>query len=199
MQQVDLGEPAEELGVGTGGGIVERRADLREQAGQRVDRDAAPSIQRLARDEHRERRLAGSDIAEEPQSTALGESLVQCAHVAPHHVDLRAGHVGHGRGVERHAPVSTRYHGRQRASAAVRDELRPAGAPAHATSVLVVDPAGAVAAVERAGVVHAASRSWLRKRGYSCWNVSFTSPRPPLRCLAMMISLVPGSSDSSRL
>src|SRR3954447_15300797 len=70
VQQVDRGEAVEELHVGDLAVGLERGADLGEQARQRVDRHAPAGIERGARDDHRECRLAGPDGAVEPQAAA---------------------------------------------------------------------------------------------------------------------------------
>ena len=60
--------------------------------------------------------------------------------------------------------------------------------------------AAAVALAEGARrLVDHAARWSPRKRGYSFWKVRGTSPRPPLRCLAMMSSASPGASVVSGL
>ena len=72
-----------EVGVAARFGVV-GAADPRQQFRQRVDRDAACPLQRRLRDQHRQRRLAGAGVTEEPQAAALGEPPVEIVDVGAH-------------------------------------------------------------------------------------------------------------------
>ena len=52
-------------------------ADPRQQARQRVDRDRVAGLDRALGDEHRQGRLAGADVALEPEPAALGDVVVE--------------------------------------------------------------------------------------------------------------------------
>src|SRR6476660_3126822 len=68
VEQVDRGQALEkgEVGVAARLGVV-GAADAGEQLRQRVDRDRAARLQRRLGDQHRQRRLAGAGVAEEPE------------------------------------------------------------------------------------------------------------------------------------
>ena len=73
VEQVDGGEPLEELGVGLLAGLgVEGAADAGQELGKGVDCDRAPGLQGDPRDQHRQRRLAGAGAAVEPETAAGG-------------------------------------------------------------------------------------------------------------------------------
>ena len=202
VEQVDGGEAVEEVDVGALAVGLERRADLGEQARQRVDRHAPAGVERRARDEHRERRLAGADAAVEPQAAAGVEVRVDVADEAPDDLDLRGGHVRHRRAVERAAASSLRGITALRLRARWRS-MRP-GRQRHGCATRVASSTTKPVPSQRpngqvsASGAHAA-RWRPRNRGYSFWNVSGTSPSPPLRCLAMMSSASPGRSVVSGL
>ena len=78
VEQVDRGQPLEEgeVGVAARLGVV-GAADPRQQLRQRVDRDRLAGFQRRLGDQHRQRRLAGPGVAEEPEAAAFGEARVE--------------------------------------------------------------------------------------------------------------------------
>src|SRR5919112_403437 len=128
VQEIHRGQAVQEVDVRALAVGLEGRADLREQARQRVDRDAAPRVEGRPRDEHRERRLAGSDAPVEPQSAPGVEVRVDVADEALDELHLWSRHVAHRRAVERRAAVLARDHGAQAARAAALDALCPAAA-----------------------------------------------------------------------
>src|SRR4051812_18094889 len=201
VQQVHRGEAVEELHVGALAVGLERGADLGEQARQRVDRHAPAGIDRGARDDHRECRLAGPDGAVEPQAAARVEVALDVPDEALDDLHLRRGHLGDGRPLEAGSLVLARDHRAEAPRAAALDALRTAAARHGDARLLVHDEAGAVAQSVRAGVEHRAHAArWRpRTRGYSFWKGSGTSPSPPFRCLAMMSSASPGRSVVSGL
>src|SRR6188474_630079 len=157
VEQVDRGEALEEgkVGVAARFGVV-GAADAGEQLGQRVDRHRATGLKGRLGDEHRQGRLAGAGVAEEPEPAASVEALVELVDEAAHlgHGRLRlelARHVGDRRAVEGDTAVARRDnrgdafgppspHPRSAALAFACDVFRPE------------DPAGAVADAERAGL-----------------------------------------------
>ena len=66
VQEVHRGQAVEEIDVRGLAVALERGPDLRQQPGQRVDRHAAPGVERRLGDEHRERRLSGPRVAHQP-------------------------------------------------------------------------------------------------------------------------------------
>jgi hypothetical protein len=105
-----------------------------------------PQLQRLGRDEHRERGLAGPDVALEPDALAVLEVALQPVDVL---ADLA--HDGRldqrdGRAVEADALVAARDHAGELARLAVGDATGAAAAVVRAAGVFVVEEAGAVAA-----------------------------------------------------
>ena len=113
MQQVHRGQALEEVEVGLPRLGVVGAADPCKEARQRVDRDRALRLHRRLRDQHRERRLAGADVAHQPQPIPLVEPLVDLLDELLHRLvdrQLRpvARHVGDRRAVEADAPVLAR-------------------------------------------------------------------------------------------
>src|SRR5919201_3106874 len=195
VQEVDGRQAIGEVEVAALAVGLEGRADLGEQARERVDGNAAPGVERGLGDEHRQARLAGPGLAEEPQSVAGVELLVDAADELPHRAHDDVVHVADRRPVERHAAVLARDHGAQPPRAAALQPRWSAPAGRGEARRLVDDEPAAVADVEGAGLdVGHAARCRPRKRGYSFWKVSGTSPSPPLRCLAMISSASPGRS-----
>ncbi len=166
VQEVDRGEAVEQ--VDQAAGRLERLAQQVQQARQRVDRHRAPGVECLLGDEHRERRLAGADVPDDPQAAARVEVALDRAHVGAHELDL----VGRGarevadRGpLEGHAAVAARNPALEAARARRRDPPGAALAVACRVRRLVDEEAAAVADPERApagaGTVVAAARARL--------------------------------------
>ena len=199
MQQVDARQPVEEVGVGAGRAIVERRADLG-RAGAAASRSRpcarAPSASRETSIASVVLPVPTSPKNHSPRPASSCSSTL--ADVAPHRSRPAAPACRDRRAVEGDAAVLARDDAPTAlARGAPATDLRAAAAVAHAARLPRRRSSRSRRrrhrARARAGAQCRASRSWLRKRGYSCWKVSVTSPRPPLRCLAMMISRVPGS------
>src|SRR3954447_1806762 len=147
VQEVDAGEPVEQLGVGVLGVVVERAAQLGEQPRQGVDRDRAPRLEGLARDDHRERRLAGAHAAEDPQPATGVEVLVDAPGEVAHDARRRAGHVRDGRRVEGREPVAPRDDAGQAARLGAGDPAGAAAAVTGGVGLLVDEEAGPVAEI----------------------------------------------------
>ena len=79
VQQVDRGELVEQLRVARPRDSRRRSCGAGQQPRERVDRDGMACAQRLGRDEHRERRLAGADVALEPEPWPVVEVVVEWA------------------------------------------------------------------------------------------------------------------------
>ena len=175
MEQIHRGQPLEELEVGLLARVgVVGAPDPGQQLGQRVDRHRAPGLDRGLRDQHRQRRLAGADVAHQPQPPAFVEALVDRVDV------LADGARRPARGPCR-GPCPRPAGGRRRrpGSAAGIAEATPRGAPAairgarhsqgRATSSGPRIQPGAVADAERAAGsgssrCSAASRHGARRR-----------------------------------
>src|SRR2546423_10915813 len=76
VQQIHAREAAEEVEVRARGAVLIGRLDVGEQLRHGVDRDRAPGLDRVLGDEHRERGLAGPDVAEEPVAAPTVEVAV---------------------------------------------------------------------------------------------------------------------------
>jgi hypothetical protein len=150
VQQVDLGQAVQQLGVGLRGVVVERRAQLGQQTGQGVDGDGAARVDRGPRDEHGQRRLARPDLAEQPQAAPLVEVLLDAAGEVADDADLHRGHLGDRRRVEGHEPVLAGDDGRQAARAGAGHPRGAAAAVRRGVGLLVDDEPAAVADVEGA-------------------------------------------------
>ena len=81
MQQVHAAEPLEELHVGALRGRLVGLLDVGQEARHRVDRDRMTRAQRGVGDQHRQRGLAGADVAVEPEAAAVVEIAVDVADV----------------------------------------------------------------------------------------------------------------------
>src|SRR5689334_2494375 len=153
VQQVDGGQAIGEVEVAARAVGLEGRADLGEQARERVDRDAAAGVEGGLGDEHREARLAGAGLAEQPQAVALVELLVDAPDELAHGTHDDVVHVADRRAIERDAAVLARD---DRAEAPRAPALEPrwsAAARAGDARGLVDHEAAAVAEVEGAGLV----------------------------------------------
>ena len=109
VQQVDRGQPIEEVEQAAVG--LHRLAQQVQQPRQRVDRDRAPGVERRLGDEHRERRLAGADVALDPQAAPGVDVRLDRLHVAAHGANLirsGPGHVADRRSLEGDAAVALR-------------------------------------------------------------------------------------------
>src|SRR6185312_14938846 len=107
----------------------------------------------LFRDEHRERRLAGADVAHDPQPAPRVEVGLDPAHVAAHHLDLvrrAAREIAHRRALEGDAAVAARDAPHEAARAGGGDAPRTALAVGGGVGLLVDDEAAAVTDAERA-------------------------------------------------
>jgi hypothetical protein len=155
MEQVDGDETVEQADVRMARALVEGAAQLGEQAGEGVDGDRAPGLERGLGDEHRQGRLPGADVAGEAQALAgleLGGDVVGEAPDGSHDDGV---HV-HDRGaIERHAAVAPRDHGGQGARPGAADALGAAATVARGLGVGVDHEAAAVAHVVGAGPGHA--------------------------------------------
>ena len=146
-------------------------ADARQQARQRVDRGRVARLDRPLGDQHRQGRLAGADVALEPEPATVGDVGVQV--VDERADDLHdvarervARHVGDRRAVEAHALVLGRQHRAHTPGAGLGDAPLATGAGAREI-VVVDDPATAVALAERARtwqLLHARVRHRRRPR-----------------------------------
>ena len=94
VQEVDRGQAVEQAGVRAAAVVLERRADLGQQARQRVDRHGVAGVERGLGDEHRQRRLAGADVAESHSPRPAARFSSMSRDVAP---DRRATVLGLGR------------------------------------------------------------------------------------------------------
>ena len=155
MEQVDRGQPAKELRVGeVAGAEVVGLPDPGQELGQRVDRRRVPGLHRELRDEHRERRLAGPDVAHQPQATSAREPRVEVGDELANVGDDRARsrialHLGDRRAVEADALVLAGQGRAHSPRPRLLDPPRPA--LARAGDVLGVDdPPASVAGPERA-------------------------------------------------
>src|SRR6188472_4209736 len=132
MEQVNRGQPLEESEVGVAAGLgVVGATDASEQLRQRVDRDRAAGLQRRLGDQHRQRRLAGARVAEEPEAAPGVEASVEIIDVGAHFLDR-----GLGLDVAHAAPLEPL----RAALAFARHVLGPE------------NPAGGVANAKRAGL-----------------------------------------------
>jgi hypothetical protein len=121
-------------------------AQQAEEAGQRVDRDGVPLLQRLGRDEHRERGLPGPDVALEPDPLAVREVGLEPVDVLADLAHHRRLDQRHRRAVEADALVAARDHAGELARLAAGEPAGAAAAVARFPRVFVIEEAGAVAA-----------------------------------------------------
>src|SRR3954447_3064508 len=149
VQQVHPDQPLEQLHVRRLGTVLVGLLDVREQARQRVDRDGAAGLQRGLRHQHRERGLAGADVAEEPEAFAVVEVGAQVAHVAANLADERRVHVGDRVAVEAH-PAEALRDARPEPLALLALRLERAAVARPRGQLVDLDPTGAVADAELA-------------------------------------------------
>ena len=173
MEQVDRGQPVEELEVGVLAGVgVVGAPDAGEQARQRVDRDRAPGLDRRLGDEHRQRRLAGarrrpSSHRPRPSARRCSRSLARSQRTArgPRHGFVGRAPCRRPAGGRRRRPGtwpgSPRRTPRGRAGGR---SARSRHSQGRATSSGVEDPAAAVADPERAGGLQPLARAVNRRR-----------------------------------
>src|SRR6185312_13598233 len=100
--------------------------------------------------EHGERGLAGSDIAEEPESAAFVEVLLDSPDELTHLEHEVGIHVHDRLPVERHAAIALGDAGTDPAAGRAVDASLPTGAGARDVRLLVEQPAAAVAEALRA-------------------------------------------------
>src|SRR5439155_8297184 len=118
--------------------------------------DRAARLQRGFGDEHRQRRLAGAHVAQDPQSPAALEVLVDVRYIAAHRGDLvgrASGQVTDRRAIEGHALVAARDAPGEAARTRAGDARAAAAAVAGRVGLLVDQKAAAVAHAERAALL----------------------------------------------
>ena len=183
VEEVDRGQPLEEREVGVAARLgLEGAADPRQQLRQRVDRDRAAGLDRALGDEHRERRLAGPGVAEQPEAAALVEPPVELVDEGADLTDRRPrrevpGHVADRRPVEGDAAVAGRDHRGDPAAAPAPQPLFAALArPGDVFGA--EDPARPVADAERAGGEWLGARDRHQKSGPTAATSSIGAPSP---------------------
>src|SRR5919201_844114 len=150
VEQVHLAEAAEQLGVGTSGIVLVCLLDVGEQSRHGVDRYRAPRLESRLRYEHRERGLAGTDVAEEPEPAAGIKVLLDASDELAHALKHVRVHVADRPAIERDPPKALRDSG---ADPPARRTTQPALATWTGTRdvrFLVKQPAAAVAEAIRA-------------------------------------------------
>ncbi len=154
VQQVDRAQAVDQLVERVRRLVVVGVAEEGEQSRQRVDRHRAVGLHGGLGDEHRQGRLAGPHIPREPEAAAFVEALADIADVAADLADERgvaAGHREHGLAVERDLAKAARQAPGDGGRPLARHPRGTAAARPRPPAVLVVEEAGAVAAVLGAG------------------------------------------------
>src|SRR5215218_3877502 len=155
VEEVDGGQAVDQPVERVLGVVLVRVAQQPEQPREGVDRDGAVGRHRRLGDQHRERRLAGADVAREPQPAALAELLADradiLAHLA-HDVRVRPLDREERLPLERHLAVPAGDPALERGGALAREPGGAARARPRAAVLHVEEEAGAVAAAVGARV-----------------------------------------------
>ena len=190
VEEVDLGQAVEQVGVGAGRCRRRRSCGSRPAAAaasrsRRSGRRRAPPWRRASPASSCPSRRRRRATARGPRRGCASRSRTKPRAPA---ATTASAIVGDRRAVEGDAAVLARDDADSARVAAARDALRRGSGTAWPCASPRRRRSRAVAEVERAGRPRSVRglAAWSRKRGYSPWNISVDVPSAPLRCLAMM-------------